>query len=94
MYEELIEIIWFLWLSPESPFFGKDKMETFESYFVKEAKSHKKNKNPYYMLSEEEKYCNKILKEFGLEDEDSRIVNSHIPVKVKDGECPIGTGSF
>ena len=87
--EELIDIMWFLWLSPESPFFGKDKMATFESYFVKDAKEHKENKNPYYTLSEDEKYCNKILKEFGLEDEDSRIVNGHIPVKVKDGESPI-----
>lgn len=87
--EELIDIMWFLWLSPESPFFGKDKMATFESYFVKDAKAHKENKNPYYTLSEDEKYCNKILKEFGLEDEDFRIVNGHIPVKVKDGESPI-----
>ena len=87
--EELIDIMWFLWLSPESPFFGKDKMATFESYFVKDAKAHKENKNPYYTLSEDEKYCNKILKEFSLEDEDSRIVNGHIPVKVKDGESPI-----
>lgn len=87
--EELIDIMWFLWLSPESPFFGKDKMATFESYFVKDSKTHKENKNPYYTLSEEEKYCDKILKEFGLEDEDSRIVNGHIPVKVKDGESPI-----
>lgn len=87
--EELIDIMWFLWLSPESPFFGKDKMATFESYFVKDVEAHKENKNPYYTLSEDEKYCNKILKEFGLEDEDSRIVNGHIPVKVKDGESPI-----
>lgn len=87
--EELIDIMWFLWLSPESPFFGKDKMATFESYFVKDTKAHKEDKNPYYTLSEDEKYCNKILKEFGLEDEDSRIVNGHIPVKVKDGESPI-----
>lgn len=87
--EELIDIMWFLWLSPESPFFGKDKMATFESYFIKDSKTHKENKNPYYKLSENEKYCNKILKEFGLEDEDSHIVNGHIPVKVKDGESPI-----
>lgn len=87
--KELIDIMWFLWLSPESPFFGKDKMATFESYFVKDPSTHKENKNPYYSLSEEEKFCNKILKEFGLEDEDSRIVNGHIPVKVKNGESPI-----
>lgn len=87
--KELIDIMWFLWLLPESPFFGKDKMATFESYFVKDPSTHKENKNPYYSLSEEEKFCNKILKEFGLEDEDSRIVNGHIPVKVKNGESPI-----
>ena len=87
--EELIDIMWFLWLSPESPFFGKDKMATFESYFVKDSKIHKENKNPYYSLSEEEKFCDKILREFGLEDKDSHIVNGHMPVKVKDGESPV-----
>ncbi len=87
--EELIDIMWFLWISPDSPFFGKDKMVTFESYFVKDTKMHKEPKNPYYLLSENEEFCNKILKEFGLDSEESHIVNGHIPVKAKDGESPI-----
>ena len=33
---ELVDIMWYLWISPDSPFFGKEKMATFESYFVKD----------------------------------------------------------
>lgn len=31
----------------------------------------------------------KILKEFGLEGEESHIINGHVPVKIKAGESPI-----
>ena len=64
-------------------------MATFESYFVKDKETHKEEKNPYYYLSQNEEICNKILKEFGLEEKDSHIVNGHIPVKAKDGESPV-----
>ena len=87
--EELIDIMWFLWISPDSPFFGKEKMVTFESYFVDDEKTHKEPKNPYYHLVEDEEFCKKVLMEFGLNDEDSHIVNGHMPVKAKDGESPI-----
>ena len=86
---ELIDIMWFLWISPESPFFGKDKMATFESYFVKDKSLSKEPKSPYYQYSENEEFCVKVLKEFGLEGEDSHILNGHVPVKAKDGESPI-----
>ncbi len=87
--ENLLDIMWYLWISPDSPFFGKNKMATFESYFVKDKETHKEEKNPYYYLSQNEEICNKILKEFGLEEKDSHIVNGHIPVKAKDGESPV-----
>lgn len=87
--EELVDIMWFLWISPDSPFFGKEKMVTFESYFVDDESTHKEPKNAYYHLVEDEEYCNKILIEFGLNYEDSHIVNGHMPVKAKDGESPI-----
>lgn len=87
--ENLLDIMWYLWLSPDSPFFGKDKMATFEGYFVKDKKMSKEAKNPYYYLSTREDICNKILKEFGLDEKKSHIVNGHIPVKAKDGESPI-----
>ncbi len=85
----LIDLMWFLWISPKSPFFGKDKMATYESYFVKDKAMSKEEKSPYYKYSENEDFCIKILKEFGLEGEDSHILNGHMPVKVKNGESPI-----
>ena len=87
--QDLLDIMWYLWISPNSPFFGKSKMATFESYFVRDKEMHREEKNPYYYLSQKEEICNKILKEFGLEEKDSHIVNGHIPVKAKDGESPI-----
>lgn len=87
--EDLVDIMWFLWISPDSPFFGKSKMATFESYFIKDKETHKEEKNPYYYLSAQEEICDKILKEFGLKGKEAHIVNGHIPVKAKDGESPI-----
>ena len=87
--ENEIDIMWFLWASKDSPLFGKEKMATFESYFIDDKETHKEPKNSYYKYIEQEKYCKKVLKEFGLEGEDSHIMNGHIPVKAKDGESPI-----
>ena len=87
--QDLLDIMWFLWISPDSPFFGKDKMATFESYFINDKEIHKEEKNPYYYLSAQEEICDKVLKEFGLEGKEAHIVNGHIPVKAKDGESPI-----
>lgn len=93
--EELSDIMWFLWISSDSPFFGKDKMATFETYFINDKQSHKEEKDPYYYLSAQEEVCDKILKEFGLEKQEAHIVNGHIPVKAKDGESPVrGNGKL
>ena len=87
--EKEIDIMWFLWACKDSPLFGKEKMATFESYFIDDKETHKEPKNSYYKYIEQEEYCKKILKEFGLESDDSHIMNGHIPVKAKDGESPI-----
>ena len=87
--EDLLDIMWFLWISPVSPFFGKDKMATFESYFINDKETHKEEKNPYYHFSNQEEICDKILKEFGLEGKEAHIVNGHVPVKAKNGESPL-----
>lgn len=87
--ENIIDIMWYLWMSKDSPLFGKEKMATFESYFIADKKTHKEKKSPYYEFIEDEEFCKKILKEFGLESEDSHIMNGHMPVKAKDGESPI-----
>ncbi|MGN0987835.1 MAG: fructose-bisphosphatase class III, partial [Otoolea sp.] len=76
----------------KSPVFGKDKMTTFENYFVNDASVRKEKLNPYYKLSIKEEYCDRILTEFGLTTSGSHIINGHVPVKIKDGETPIKAG--
>lgn len=86
------DMMWYIWLHENSPLFGKDKMATFERYFVAEKETHKEKKNPYYYLLEQEEAMNRILEEFGLPTESSHIVNGHMPVKTKNGENPIKCG--
>lgn len=86
------DILWYIWCNPNSPVFGKDKMTTFERYFVEDKKTHKETKNPYYSLLDDETIINRILKEFGLPEENSHIVNGHVPVEQKKGESPIRCG--
>jgi len=89
-YENSADYLWYLWCGALSPLFGKTKMATFERYFLAEKETHEENKNPYYKLAyENETYCTAILKEFGLTGKNSRIVNGHVPVKVRKGESPI-----
>lgn len=83
------DIMWFIWSSKNSPLFGKEKMATFERYYIEDEETHAEKKNPYYRLLEQEETVNKILKEFGLETEDAHIVNGHVPVKQKKGESPV-----
>ena len=95
MKEWCMDFVWYLWCGPKSPVFGKDKMATFESYFVADKATHKEHMNPYYKLSQKEEICDKILKEFGLPVTGSHIINGHVPVKLKDGESPIkGNGKL
>ncbi len=86
------DIMWYLWLGSKSPLFGKDQMTTFERAFIEDKKSHKEHTVPYYKLINDQKICDKILEEFGLNVETARILNGHVPVKIKDGESPIKGG--
>lgn len=86
------DLIWYIWAGPNSPVFGKDKMATFERYFLKEKETHQENKNSYYSLLGNEDIINKILTEFGLDTEKSHIINGHVPVELKKGESPIKCG--
>ena len=87
-----MDIIWYIWTGPCSPVFGKDKMTTFERYFIEDKTTHKETKNSYYRLMENEEVINSILKEFGLDTYSSHIVNGHVPVELKKGESPIRCG--
>ena len=86
------DLMWYLWLSANSPLFGKDQMTTFERCFIDDKKSHKEHTVPYYRLIADKEVCERILTEFGLDPEESVILNGHVPVKIKDGESPVKGG--
>lgn len=86
------DFMWYLWCGEKSPVYGKDKMTTFEHYFVADPATHRETMNPYYQLSVKEEYCDKILEEFGLPTKGAHIINGHVPVKIKDGETPVKGG--
>ena len=83
------DYIWYIWAGPNSPVFGKDKMATFERYFIEDKETHKEIKNSYYSLLDSEEVLNRILEEFGLDTHKSHIINGHVPVELKKGESPI-----
>ncbi len=83
------DILWFIWENQNSPVFGKDKMTTFERYFIADKSTHVEPKNPYYRLLENEEVVNRILEEFGLSGTEAHIINGHIPVEAKNGESPV-----
>ena len=86
------DIMWFIWSSPDSPLFGKEKMATYERYFIKDKETHVEIKNPYYDLINDEKVLDRILQEFGLYKENSHIINGHMPVRLTKGESPVRCG--
>lgn len=87
--EKALDMVWYLWCGENSPLFGKEKMATFERYFIDDKAVHQEEKNPYYQLRNKKHVCNKILYEFGLTRDNCHIVNGHVPVKVTEGESPI-----
>lgn len=84
-----MDITWYLWTGPDSPLFGKNKMTTFERYFIEDKETHIEKKNAYFGLRDDERICNAIFKEFDLDPNTSHIINGHVPVKMKKGESPI-----
>ena len=83
------DILWYIWAAPNSPLFGKDKMTTFERYFIEDKETHKEKKNAYYHLLENETVVNRMLEEFGLDAEEGHIINGQVPVHQSDGESPV-----
>ncbi len=93
------DMMWYLWCGRYSPLFGKDKMATFEKYFIKEndpRNEHKTKGNPkeeksnaYYNLLVSKELAHKIFDDFNMKQDASHIINGHVPVKVKKGETPI-----
>ncbi len=86
------DILWYIWASPNSPLFGKDKMTTFERYFIEDKETHKEKKGAYYRLLENESVADGMLREFGLDPLKSHIINGHVPVHQSEGESPVKCG--
>lgn len=84
-----LDMLWYLWGGPISPWFGKDKMSTFETYFLEDKSLHHETKNTYFKLIHDKAFCRKILQEFGVDPERGLIVNGHVPVKLEEGESPL-----
>ena len=84
-----MDAIWYLWCAAESPLFGKEKMATFERYFLADSTTHKEKRNYYYDTQDKVETACKILEEFGLDPKTGHIINGHVPVKVKKGERPV-----
>jgi len=83
------DYIWYLWCGKDSPLFDKDKMTTFERYFIKDKATHAETKGYYYQYNNDEKTVDMILDDFGVEGKHRHIINGHTPVKVLKGETPI-----
>lgn len=87
-----LDYIWYLWCGPDSPSFDKDKMATFERYFIGDKALHKEKKGYYYGLRDSEEVCDRILEEFAVTGVHTHIINGHVPVKIIKGEQPIKAG--
>ena len=86
------DIMWYIWSNENSPVYGKEKMATFERYFIDDKAIQEEKKDYYYKLIEKEEVANRILEEFGMDTEHSHIINGHMPVKTVQGESPVKCG--
>ena len=84
-----LDYMLYLWQGAHSPLYNKDKMTTFERYFIADEALWKERKGAYYELANRHDICEHILREFGLDPETGRIINGHIPVRTIKGETPI-----
>jgi len=83
-----LDFLWFLWCGRNSPICGRTKITTFERALIEDKASYTEPKNPYYVYYGSEEFCRRILDDFDLHKPWSRIINGHMPVKVKEGEDP------
>ena len=86
---DAIDYMLYLWEGENSPLYDKDKMTTFERYFIADKQTWHEQKGAYYELANRRDVCQRILMEFGLSPDSGRIINGHIPVRTIKGETPI-----
>ena len=81
------DFLWFLWCGKDSPLCARKKIATFERLLIDDKNAWVEPKNAYYRAWNDEKIAIKILKEFGLGEIGSHIINGHLPVH--KGEDPM-----
>ncbi len=86
--QKSIDFMWYLWCSYNSPLSGR-VVKTFERTLIEDKSTWKEPQNPYYDYQSSESVCRMLLREFGLYSENSRIINGHTPIHVKQGENPL-----
>ena len=86
---DALDYMLYLWCGYGSPLYHKDKMSTFERYFIGVPELEYERKGAYYALADQSEVCEMILREFGLDADEGRIVNGHIPVRTIKGETPM-----
>ena len=86
--QNALDYMLYLWEGEFSPLYNKDRMTTFERYFIADKTPHEEKKGAYFALADDEKVCERILAEFGLNPATGRIVNGHVPVRTIKGETP------
>lgn len=89
IHDYAIDYYWYLWCGPDSPLFDKEKMTTFERYFIADKATHEEPKGFYYILREREEVVDSILDSFGVTGTHRHIINGHVPVKAGKGEQPV-----
>ncbi|MDO4669949.1 MAG: fructose-1,6-bisphosphatase [Aerococcus sp.] len=89
---EICDYSWYLWQGEGSPLFGKQKMATFERYYLEDPMTHSEPKNAYYHFREQRGIVAQILEAFDMNPTVGHIINGHTPVKTKKGESPIKAG--
>lgn len=87
--QNALDYLLYLWEGQFSPLYNKDKMTTFERYFIADKTAHEEKKGAYFTLADQEQVCERILREFGLDTHNGRIINGHVPVRTIKGETPI-----
>ena len=81
------DFLWFLWCGKDSPLCARKKIASFERLLIDDKEAWIEPKNDYYRAWDNEEIAVKILREFGLSEIGSHIINGHIPIN--KGESPL-----
>ena len=85
-----LDFMYFLWCGRLSPCAGRE-MRTFERALLEDESTWVEPADPYFTLLNQPEICMRVLQAFGL-PKTGRIINGHVPVKVKKGETPLKAG--